>query len=179
MLLVIESVGDLAAAVLFISLLLAACWSDVASRRVPNALVLLLAVGGIVYSISAGGWIDGLASGLGGLILGLLIWLPSWLVRLLGAGDVKLFAAAGAWLGPRSTLEAAVWAGLIGGLLSIVYLLRHRGIRGAVFSLSALRLDPKGAIQRERVDPARKSLPYSVALAGGAVIAAWFPRTIF
>lgn len=167
------------AGVVFISLLSAACWSDIVSRRVPNELVLLLAVGGMVYSISGGAWVHGLLSGLGGLVLGLLIWLPSWLMRLLGAGDVKLFAAAGAWLGPWGTLEAAVWAGLIGGLLSVVYMIRHRGVRGAVAALSALRIDPKGAIERERNDPARKSLPYTVALAAGAVIAAWFPRTMF
>lgn len=167
------------AGVVFFSLLFAACWSDIMSRRVPNELVLLLAVGGIIYSMSGGAWFHGLLSGFAGLALGLLIWLPSWLLRLLGAGDVKLFAAAGAWLGPWGTVEAAIWAGLIGGLLSVAYLLRHRGIRGVVFTISALRIDPKGAIQRERDDPTRKSLPYSVALAAGAVIAAWFPRIMF
>lgn len=167
------------AGVVFIALLFAACWSDVVRRRVPNVLVLVLAVLGIVYSVSDGVWFHGLLSGLGGLTLGLLIWLPSWVVRLLGGGDVKLFAAAGAWLGPWSTLEAAVWAGLLGGLLSLVWLLRHRGVRGAALSLAALRIDTKGVLQRQREDPTRKSLPYTVALAAGAVIAAWFPHTIF
>lgn len=121
----------------------------------------------------------GLLASVAGLLLGLLIWIPSWLLKLLGAGDVKLFAAAGAWLGPIGTLEAAVWAGLVGGFLSLVWLLRYRGVRGTVLSLSSMRVDPKGAIQRARETPSRKSLPFAVALAAGALTAAWFPRVMF
>lgn len=167
---------ELVAATFFVGLLIAACAVDLHRRRVPNWLVGMLAIGGLAYS-AAGNL--GLFASVAGLLIGLAIWIPSWVMRLLGAGDVKLFAAAGAWLGPIGTLEAAVWAGIVGGLLSLVWLLRYRGVRGTVLSLSVLRIDPKGAIQRDRDNPSRKALPYAVALAAGALIAAWFPRVLF
>jgi len=55
---------------------------------------------GIIVTVATAPRISvGLLASLGGLVVGLLIWLPSWLFKLLGAGDVKMFAAAGAWLG--------------------------------------------------------------------------------
>ncbi len=171
-----DTTTDLIAATFFVVLLIAACVIDLVRRRVPNWLVAMLAAGGLLYSLVGHA---GLLASVAGLVLGLLIWIPSWLMRLLGAGDVKLFAATGAWLGPIGTLEAAVWAGIIGGLLSLVWLLRYRGVWGTVLSLSALRADPKGAIQRDRDAPSRKALPYAVALAAGALTAAWFPRVMF
>ncbi|MDQ3517477.1 MAG: prepilin peptidase [Gemmatimonadota bacterium] len=171
-----DTTTDLIAASIFVVLLIAACVFDLVKRRVPNWLVAVLAVGGLVYSVVGNA---GLLASVAGLLLGLLIWIPSWLLRLLGAGDVKLFAASGAWLGPIGALEAAVWAGIIGGLLSLVWLLRYRGVQGTVLSLSALRVDPKGAIERDRDTFSPKALPYAIALAAGALIAAWFPRAMF
>ncbi len=83
--------------VVFYGLLAVACAFDIRTRRIPNWLVSVLALSGIVVTVATAPRLSvGLAASLGGLMVGLLIWLPSWLFRLLGAGDVKMFAAAGA-----------------------------------------------------------------------------------
>ncbi len=48
----------------------------------------------------------GLWKALAGLGLGLLIMLPLYMLRALGAGDVKLMAMVGAFLGPNATIGA-------------------------------------------------------------------------
>ncbi len=166
----------------FFVLLSACCLYDIRTRRIPNELVAALAVCGLVFSIATAPVTRGLAAGLGGLIVGLAVWLPSWLFRLLGAGDVKVFAAAGAWLGVRGALEGSVFAALAGGVLALIWMLRFRGMRGAALTLWAAGVHPKSLVQPIQSKTGLSSahaLPYTVALAAGAAMAAWFPHVIF
>lgn len=169
---------QLATAGLFVLLLLIACVSDVRTRRIPNELTALLAITGLLFSISAEPVAKGLLHGVGGLALGLALWLPSYMFRLLGAGDVKLFAAAGAWLGPPRTFEAAIIGALIGGLLALAWMFWSRGMRGAAVTLWAARVSPASLVQT-RAGGVRRQLPYSVALSLGLAIAAWLPNHFF
>jgi prepilin peptidase CpaA len=160
--------------VLFGLLCVAAAY-DVRARRIPNWLVVLIAVLGLGFSAVTGPGLRGLLTGVAALLVGLAIWLPSWLLRWLGAGDVKLFAAASAWLGVKGAIEGAVFGGLVGGILAVVWILRFgmprmRGRR-------TMTLPPIGQPTTGRA-PA-STLPYSVALAAGAEIAAWFPHLLF
>ena len=75
-----------------------ACATDLRTSRIPNLLTFSAAAAGLAWH-AFGGWAP-LASALGGLALGLLLFLPIYLLRGMGAGDVKLLAALGAWLGP-------------------------------------------------------------------------------
>src|SRR4029434_10728995 len=59
------------------------------------------------------------ASALFGLIVGFLLMLPGHTLGATGAGDVKLFAAAGTLLGAEKILPAFVWVALAGGLLAM------------------------------------------------------------
>jgi Flp pilus assembly protein protease CpaA len=88
---------------------------------------------------------------------------------------VKLFAAAGAWLGPGGTWRAALVAAALGGALAIAMLVRERrtrqGFEKVMVSVSTRSLTPLA------VDPASRArqLPYGVALACGALVVAWIP----
>src|SRR5690348_16655973 len=96
----------------------AACWFDVRTRRIPNALTFGgAALGVLMATIAHGG--SGAISSLLGLIVGLALFLPFWLLRGLGAGDVKLMAALGAWLGMPVVLMVAFYTALAGGALAI------------------------------------------------------------
>jgi prepilin peptidase CpaA len=97
----------------------------------------------------------------------------------MGAGDVKFFAAAGAWLGPTATWRAALIAAVAGGVLAVVFLLRERRLRSTVRRLALAASSRSFALFRARPDAvvgSRQPLPYGVALAVGAIVAAWFPR---
>ena len=166
--------GRIAVAV-FASLMVAGCVSDLRTRRIPNVLVACIAVGGVVYSLVEAPSRVGLIRAASGLGIGLLVWLPFYLVRAIGAGDVKFFAAASAWLGVRSTLQAAAVTALVGAVLALVWMVRTDGWRH-VITRAALSLHQtlSPAADRGLTAPPRP-LPYGVAMAVGLAIAAWLP----
>ena len=96
-----------------------ASWIDYKERRVPNWLNGILALAGLIAQASYFGW-SGLATGLGGMAVGLGVLILPWAVRGMGAGDVKLMAAIGAWFGPALTLMGFVLGALIGGVVAII-----------------------------------------------------------
>jgi prepilin peptidase CpaA len=107
-------------------LLLAVAW-DVQTHRIPNLLVL----GGVLL-----GWATAcLPSGMGlqsatlGSLTGLVVFLPLYLLRILGAGDVKLLTAVGAFVGYPGILTVALFTGLAGGILALLLAIRHRQLK--------------------------------------------------
>lgn len=173
------SAFSLAAGVVFTLLLAYACRSDLRTRRIPNMLVLLLAVFGLGYSMATGPALQGLIRGIEGLSLGLLLWLPFWLLGWLGAGDVKLFAGAAAWLGPWGAVEAAVIGALFGGLLTVVWLGWQRGVRVAVEKSLIAMIHPRVlASPSVTTNDRRRLVPYGIALALALVVTGWFPSLV-
>jgi len=90
---------------------LAAAVTDARTRTIPNALVAAGALAGCLLN----GWTSG-AAGLTraavGCLAGFCVFLPFFLLRGMGGGDVKLMAALGSCLGPLPILQvalAAVW----------------------------------------------------------------------
>ena len=166
------------AGAVFTALLAAVARSDVAARRIPNALVATLIVTGAAAAATVMRPAVGLAGAAAGLALGLVLWLPFWLLRVLGAGDVKLAAAIGAWLGPAGVVQASLLAALAGGVLAAAVLARrgriaHLATGAALWAAAAHR----GELVRPPVDAKADVLPYGLALATGAALVAWLPAT--
>src|SRR6185312_9093634 len=78
----------------FTALMAVAAAYDLRERRIPNAVVLATAATGAVFTILTLGIRALVFRFLGGAATGLVIWLPFWWAGLMGAGDVKIFAAA-------------------------------------------------------------------------------------
>jgi prepilin peptidase CpaA len=154
----------------FLVLLLGACITDIRSRRIPNKLVLVLMACGLAFSLVVSPTLSTPVRWAGSLLLGLAIWLPFYLSRMLGAGDVKLFAAASTWLGSAAVVEAALWSALIGGLLAVVWFVWSHGFGFAVMRLS--HASQQLRILREPLPVAmnRRPLPYGVAMSLGLLV---------
>jgi len=84
-----------------------ATFTDLRNRRIPNWLVLPFLVVGIGASTWQHGW-HGLGQSFAGLALGLLLYGFLFWMGGMGAGDVKLAAAIGAWIGPSQLFIALV-----------------------------------------------------------------------
>jgi prepilin peptidase CpaA len=162
--------------VCFTGALLAASVSDIRSRRIPNALVLTLALLGVVYSALVLSPTEGVARALLGLAIGFGLWIPFYALRMLGAGDVKLFAAASCWLAPSQVLGAALLSAFAGGVLSVVGLAMAHGIGLTTFRIAHGLRDPRLLATPLAVPKGRKTLPYGLAMAVGLLVVAWFPQ---
>ena len=170
----------LLAGVTFTLLLVAACASDLRSRRIPNAIVLALTLGGIGYSLATMAPLAALEHALGGTAVGFALWVPFWLGRVLGAGDVKLAAASGAWLGAAGVVEASLLAAVMGGVLAVWALARDGGLAVGTTRFGAWMLASRatGRIAPE-LTPKERRIPYGLAIAAGAMAAAWVPGLIW
>ncbi len=62
------------------------------------------------------GWMNALM----GIVTGLVIFLPFYVLRILGAGDVKLLAAVGGFVGYPDILQVALLTGIAGGVLTML-----------------------------------------------------------
>jgi len=155
----------------------AACWFDVRTRRIPNSLTFPAAALGLVAaSVLHGG--PGLASSVAGLLVGLAIFFPLFLLKGLGAGDVKLMGALGAWLGTSMMFGVAYYTSLAGGILALVLIARHRYAGQAAQNLWLLLshwrvfgIRPLDALTLETSGGPK--LPYALPIAAGVVLARW------
>ena len=150
---------------------------DLKSRRVPNALTLGGAVAAIVVAGFTQGWPGVLRSG-AGWVTGAALFFPLFALGGMGAGDVKLLAAIGAWLGPIGAVWAGLYGAVAGGVMALAVAL-GRGYAGvAVRNVGAmLRLWSAGGVQRidglTLADKTSVRLPYALPLAVGALLAIW------
>jgi prepilin peptidase CpaA len=164
---------DVARSLALCALLAAACVSDLRARRIPNKLVLLAAVVGFVFAVIGRGWLDGMTRAGGGLVTGLAIWFPFFAFGMLGAGDVKLFAASATFLGARAAAEGALYTALYGGLLAAVFMIVTSGWSAAVFRLGHAVHQPM--LLRQETNPHGRRMPYALAIAAGVLTAFWWP----
>jgi prepilin peptidase CpaA len=140
--------------------------SDLRVRRIPNALVAAVAAAGLVHAVAYDGAVGAawsVAGALGGVVL---LFLP-FRQGLLGAGDVKLLGALGAWAGPVGVLRVLLVGSVLGGVVAAVYLLRlARAEREAVrANLGAfVRGTPLVVPATEHLGTSR-GIPYGLALA--------------
>ncbi|CAG4882908.1 Prepilin peptidase CpaA [Georgfuchsia toluolica] len=158
-------------------LLTAAAVYDYRFQRIPNWLVLSGALFGVIYNtVLPPSPHDTILFPLTGLGLGLLLFLPLYLIHAMGAGDVKLLAMVGAILGPGDTFRAALATMIVGGVLAILFVLvRGKALRMlqnlvSLFQLGFLSVarGSKPDLQIEAGMSAGR-LPYGVPIALGTI----------
>ena len=156
---------------LLLVILITAVSIDLWRHRIPNVLSL----GAIVLGFGLQAWalgVDGLLIGLGGLGIGLLIFLPFYLLGGMGAGDVKLMAAVGTFLGPTDTLLAAGLSLVVGAVLGGLVALARRGALAALRrAASTLKVLPSPGVAPQS---GAAAVPFALAIGIGTVVAMWW-----
>lgn len=174
------------AALWFLSaVLVVAAFIDGWKLRVPNWLTYHLIAGGLVVSAIVGGVAGGLWS-LAGAALGLALLLPLYAVGGMGAGDIKLLAGVGAWVGPWLLLDAFVWSVLVGAVLALLLVAcsgefrRHWLLLQTIaWEILAVRNPVKLAESARARKPKMLLLPYGIPIAIGSIGAFTWQRLLF
>lgn len=129
-------------------ILLVAAISDLMLRAVPNWLIFLGLMVALIWAAVSSGLM-----GLGFMTLGLLggvaLFFPIYMVGMLGAGDVKLMGLVGAFLGLHQLLVSSLFIFLMGGLISLLMLRKSAAASRSV------------------------QVPYAVAIAAGVASHLW------
>jgi prepilin peptidase CpaA len=172
----VESPLSIVGGLCFCTALVIASVTDIRSRRIPNKLVLTMALLGVAFSVISLSFAVGAPRSLLSGAIGFALWIPFYALRMLGAGDVKLFAAASCWLAPSQVFGAALISALAGGVLSVIGLVLAHGAGLTAFRIAHGLRDPRMLATPLAVPVGRKTLPYGLAMTVGLLLAAWFPR---
>ena len=135
------------------ALLLAAAWSDVRRLTIPNAIVITGLVSALALAFASGTG-AAMASVFTGATVGLLCLLPFLLLRMMGAGDIKLMAMVGAFVGPAGAVAAVLATMLAGGGVALWVWWRAQAAAGPA---------------TEQVDLKAMRVPYGVAILIGTL----------
>ena len=175
-----------AAGALSLGLLLTiACWTDLHSRRISNKLIfagtligftlhVLLQVGSGLFSLTPGSLntLDAIL----GFVTGLALLLPLYVLRVMGAGDVKFMAMIGIFLGPASVVGATLMTFIAGGILAVGMAL-YKGLLRNTFENVRLMVTHTiiNTISGHRLPVTElvnstTKLPYALAISVGTVL---------
>lgn len=160
-----------------IALAVTACAFDCRSAKLPNALTLAGAAAGVAFNLATGGWSQA-AWSVAGATAGIAVFFPFFAVGGLGAGDVKLLAALGAWLGPAAAVWTGLYGAVAGGVLAVGVALHRRYAREAFRNLAALLqswratgLRPVDGLTLKTSKGPR--LPYALPITAGLFLTLW------
>jgi prepilin peptidase CpaA len=156
---------------LLIAMLGVAVWRDIGCHRIDNWITFPAAFIALCLHQYVGG-LDGLVFALGGLLIGLVCFLPLHIAGGMAAGDVKLMAAAGAFLGPMNTLVAVALSLVAGSVVGIMVLAGRGGLRDGLSHVG--RQLVAASMTRVWMDArpgsaAAQRFPYAIAIAIGCL----------
>ena len=173
---------------LLVAPLIGAVWLalalDLWCRRVPNIVTFtVMAMGISLQTITGAG--NGLLTAVAGVGVGLMIFLPGYILGGTGAGDVKLSAAIGAFLGPYWILVAGILSILVGSLIAAAFALSTLLSRSATAPWPRYKLMLQTMVCTGRVSyvpPAEgevmgRKFPFAVSIAIGTTLTLvlWWP----
>lgn len=170
---------------LLLAVLSVALCTDLATGRISNGLILSGIAGALAFQAvadSGNGVLSPTAGSIGlwaafaGMGVGFAALFPLYLLRAMGAGDVKLMMVVGAFLGPLQTLGVVVLTFAAGGVLALAMALWQRSLGRMLinlrFMLTTSMVRAAGG-DSPRVEPLQHTagrMPYAVAIAAGTVL---------
>lgn len=146
---------------------------DLKLHRIPNWLTAtgLFAGFALHYYLQD---LSGLLVSLSGAVVGLVLLLPFYIRRVMGAGDVKLMAAVGAMMGLPLGLYAVCASLILGGVIGVVYYAFWGGFRSFLPRFGQMARTLGTTKQFIYIGPhnpniGKKQFPYSTAICTGTL----------
>jgi prepilin peptidase CpaA len=159
-----------------------ACATDITTRRIPNWLTFGGAAAALVAHAALSG-MPGVTMAASGWAVGVLLFAPMFLLMGMGAGDVKLLAAFGAWVGPSEIVSIAIAAALAGAVIALIFVAVRRRMRQTLTNLyELLRFWYFAGIQPFSTltvaEPGALRLAYAIPITAGALMTSWFSWSV-
>lgn len=152
---------------------------DLTQRRIPNRLLLVGLIVAIPLHLMVVSPLAMLATMFAGATLGLILFLPLYVLGAMAAGDVKLMATVGAFTGPLLVFQIALATYCIGGVLALAIVLALRRAStafanvGAVMRPLMMRLRGVPLVSEPMPHPSVGGMPYAVAITLGTLLVLW------
>ena len=159
-----------------------AAYIDGKELRVPNKITIPMIIAGWVwssvsYGMAGDGWYYGLMWSLAGTAVGLATLLPAYSIGGMGAGDVKMMAAIGAWVHCGITWNAFCVSAVVGAILAIIMVLSSGEFKKHYYQFFAIIDEIKTVKDPEKLaqlaterKTTMRLLPYGIPLAIGTVL---------
>lgn len=150
--------------------------TDLAQRRIPNVLLLagwMMAVPLHLLSPQPAVALLGALTGAG---LGFLLFLPLYLLRGMAAGDVKMMATVGLFVGPSDALQVAAYTWCVGGMMTLAIIIGKGHARRAFANIGDLlrpmwmRALGMPAVAEPMRQQSVGGMPYGLAIAAATLI---------
>ncbi|MEM7783739.1 MAG: A24 family peptidase [Planctomycetota bacterium] len=159
-----------------------AAYIDGKELRVPNKITIPMIIAGwiwssISYGVAGDGWYWGLWWSIAGMCVGLATLLPAYAIGGMGAGDVKMMAAIGAWVHCTVTFYAFCVSTIVGAILAIIMVISAGEFKKHFYQFFYILNEITTVKDPEKLSElatARKTsmrlLPYGIPLAIGTVL---------
>ena len=158
-------------------LLIAVIW-DIRVAKIPNAITFPSMVIGVIYHGASHG-LSGAWLSIAGLLVGSAVFLPFYLLKGMGAGDIKLMGAVGALVGLKAVIPAIVFTALAGGIYVLVLIFFHpRALKGLIFGivpmLKTLLITGQLILPSLFEKGKKPQVRYGIAIAAGTMFSHWW-----
>jgi prepilin peptidase CpaA len=162
-----------------VGILAVAVVTDLQTRKIYNWLTFPAMVAGLVLSTAFGG-IWGLESSLIGFFAGSLVFAIGFFMGgAMGAGDVKLMAVIGLWLGWPAVIASVLYVTIVGGLVAFISAAYHgtltKLLKNLYWAVMGLVM-PGGSAEVTEQASAAPPMPYAVSIGLGTLLALFFPE---
>jgi prepilin peptidase CpaA len=167
----IDITADNVAIAAVVLLILMAGYTDYRKRLIENRLTLPAIAVGFILNFIGHGW-QGILFSFLGLVTGVVLFMLPYLFGKLGAGDVKLMGAIGAFLGSYSVLNVALYTGIAGGVLAISICILNKTVNSTIMRVRLLI----GNLVRHKISDGTSDyvqsgemIPYGLAIGAGTL----------
>lgn len=160
---------------LMLTTILIAVYQDIKYKKIKNYLTISIILVGLILSIFEG--IESITDSLFGICLPFFICSLFYILKMLGAGDVKLYCALGSVMGKVWIINCMMLSILFGGALALLIMIFY----GILFErLKYLFNYLKNLILMQEIIPYqdftnsnKATFPYAIAIAFGGVMSFW------
>ncbi|QDQ83722.1 A24 family peptidase [Paraburkholderia megapolitana] len=146
---------------LFVAWAALVAFCDCRNRRIPNSVIVIGLIAAFACALLRHSPFDvSMKQAALGAVIGLVALLPFYAFGVMGAADVKVFAALGAWCGVHALLDLWVIATIIAGAHALWLLIATRTRVAALVRRRAPTFELAG----------RRSTPFAACLTVPAIV---------